>query len=103
LEDGYKLFAVSGHKNSARDALEYLYRAYENLGDYKSALQYHTLYSLYEDSVKSENNFYAIQKYESELKLKDKEVKIAIQDTEIKSSNEKLRLKEFNRYISSQV
>jgi two-component sensor histidine kinase len=93
LENGYKLFAVTGHKNSTRDALGHLYRAYENMGDYESALRYHILFTLYQDSVKSENNFYAIQKYESELKLKDKEVKIAIQDNEIKSSNEKLRIK----------
>lgn len=93
LEDGYRLFAVTGHKNSARDALGYLYQAYEKMGNYKSALHYHTLFTLYQDSVKSENNFYAIQKYESELKLKDKEVQIAIQDNEIKSSNEKLRIK----------
>jgi two-component sensor histidine kinase len=93
LLDAYELLAFSGHKNGVSEALKYLFKSYESVGDYKNALKYQTLYFVYEDSIKSENNLNAIQKYESELKLKDKETKIAIQDVEIKSSEEKLRIK----------
>lgn len=93
LLNAYELLAFSGHKTGVSEALKHLFKSYETIGDYKNALKYQTLYFVYEDSIKSENNLNAIQKYESELKLKDKETKIAIQDVKIKSSEEKLRIK----------
>ena len=93
LINGYELFASSRHKNSARDALKYLYQTYKSLGDYENALKYQTIYFAYQDSIKSENNSNAMQRYESELNLKDKEIQIAINELEINSSNEKLELR----------
>ncbi len=93
LVNGYELFAISGHKNSARDALKDLYQSYEATGDYKNSLKYQSIYFAYQDSIKSENNFIAMQRYESELNLKDKEKQIAIKELEITNSNEKLLVK----------
>jgi two-component sensor histidine kinase len=101
LKEGVELFTNSLYKNVTRDALKLLYSSYDSVGDYKNALYFQALYFQYQDSIKSENNMFAMQEYESNIKLKERENENAIQQIEIQNTNEKLLFEQQQRIYFS--
>lgn len=92
LKKGIDVLSKKKHNNTTRNALKMLYASYDSIGDYKNAYNYQSFYYQLQDSIKSNENVRAMQEYESNIKLKEKQNENAIQQIEIKNTNEKLRI-----------
>lgn len=90
LEKCLKMAIEIDSKNDKQIALANLASSYQNLGDYKTALEYHMQYVGVHDSVLGESQQEIIQELETQYQTKEKEQRIKIQDLELEEADLKI-------------
>ena len=99
LEEGYELSRRIGSRYQAQDAAEHLALLHEAQGDYRGALNYFKIRSLYKDTLINEKNIYHITTLETVFETEKQQNKI--NELNQRTAEQNLKISKQKTFISA--